>query len=101
MKRILLSIALVTPLLWAALWCGGGWQPPPVAAKTVAAARAVDALALPVGTVNQPYRATLESDGGVAPYSFTLQSGALPNGITFNHGVFSGTPTQLVCSPSP
>jgi hypothetical protein len=64
------------------------------AAKPNCASLAFDTVALPVGTVNQPYSATVESDGGVAPYTFTLQSGTLPNGLTFNNGTFSGTPVQ-------
>lgn len=67
---------------------------------------------LPDGAVGQPYSASLQSIGGIAPinYSIPVGSGALPPGITLSSaGVFSGTPTssgfynfivQAVDSPS-
>ncbi len=64
------------------------------AASPVGVPVAFVATPLPVATVSQSYSATIESTGGVAPYSFTLQSGPLPNGIVFNNGTFSGSPTQ-------
>lgn len=51
-------------------------------------------IALPNGTVGQLYTATLEGEGGVAPYTLTLRAGTLPTGMTFNNGVFGGTPQQ-------
>ena len=48
---------------------------------------------IPGGAVGTPYSATLTASGGVAPYSFSLQAGALPIGMTFSSaGVLSGTP---------
>ncbi|MER2176201.1 MAG: putative Ig domain-containing protein, partial [Stenotrophomonas maltophilia] len=49
------------------------------------------ALTLTAGTaVSQ----ALSASGGTAPYTFTLQAGTPPPGITVNAGVISGTPTQ-------
>jgi hypothetical protein len=48
---------------------------------------------LPGGSVGRAYSATLSAEGGQAPYTFAV-SGALPAGITFANGAFSGTPSQ-------
>ncbi|WP_312709084.1 putative Ig domain-containing protein [Stenotrophomonas sp.] len=47
---------------------------------------------------NQPFSLTLIGQGGVAPYTFTLETGSLPTGITLNGttGLLSGTPTSAV-----
>ncbi|HUP83313.1 MAG TPA: putative Ig domain-containing protein [Candidatus Limnocylindria bacterium] len=51
--------------------------------------------ALPAATRGQPYSVTLAADGGVAPYKWSLASGALPTGVTLSTtGVISGT-TQV------
>jgi hypothetical protein len=51
---------------------------------------------LPNGTVNVPYiGVTLQATGGTSPYtSWSITSGALPNGLAFdgNSGTISGTP---------
>ena len=51
--------------------------------------------AIPNGTVGVPYTQTLSGSGGVAPYYFTITSGTIPPGLSFNPetGVISGTPT--------
>jgi hypothetical protein len=50
---------------------------------------------LPAGVIGTPYNQTISATGGTAPYTFTITSGALPNGLTLNAttGVISGTPT--------
>lgn len=47
-------------------------------------------------TAGTPYDQALEIAGGLAPYRFTLVSGDLPNGLSFDPatGAFSGTATQ-------
>lgn len=46
-------------------------------------------------TVGTPTSQTLSSSGGTAPYTYTLQSGTLPVGLSLSSaGVLSGTPTQ-------
>jgi hypothetical protein len=51
--------------------------------------------ALPAGTVNAVYSATLAAAGGIAPYAFSLTNGtSLPAGLTLApSGAISGTPT--------
>ncbi|MDX1981997.1 MAG: Ig domain-containing protein [Bryobacteraceae bacterium] len=51
--------------------------------------------ALPPGAVGAPYAATLLAEGGEAPYSWSILTGALPPGSQFEgSGLFSGTLTQ-------
>ena len=40
--------------------------------------------ALPDGQVNTPYSSTLAATGGTVPYTWSLASGALPDGLTLN-----------------
>jgi hypothetical protein len=49
----------------------------------------------PGGEVSAPYSTTLVVTGGTAPFSWTVQSGALPPGLSLagGSGVVSGTPT--------
>jgi uncharacterized repeat protein (TIGR02543 family) len=50
---------------------------------------------LPDGTKDQPYNVTLEAADGGEPYTWSLLSGYLPNGLTLNsNGEISGTPTE-------
>jgi Putative Ig domain len=54
-------------------------------------------LSLPDGEIGVPYSQTIIPDGGLAPYLFSITSGALPDGLTLNQstGVISGTPTTV------
>jgi hypothetical protein len=55
----------------------------------------VTTTALPNGQINTAYSTTLAAAGGTAPYTWSLQTGTLPTGLTLNAstGVISGTPT--------
>ncbi|MBI3424111.1 MAG: VCBS repeat-containing protein [Acidobacteria bacterium] len=56
----------------------------------------VNPAALSNGRLSLPYNQSLTAAGGNAPYSFALQSGALPNGLNLAaNGALTGTPTQL------
>jgi hypothetical protein len=54
---------------------------------------------LPPGTVNAPYNltgVTITQTGGVAPATFSLSDGALPDGLALSpKGLLSGTPTVV------
>ncbi|MFN3747579.1 MAG: putative Ig domain-containing protein [Sphingorhabdus sp.] len=50
---------------------------------------------LPTLTAGVAFSQALTASGGLAPYTFTLQSGVLPPGLSLSSGgVLSGTPTQ-------
>jgi hypothetical protein len=52
----------------------------------------------PVGVATQgsPFTRQLTASGGVAPYTWTLNSGLLPDGLALaTNGVISGTPTAI------
>lgn len=46
---------------------------------------------LPEGTIGQAYSQTIGASGGSSPYTWSLMSGTLPDGLTFSNGVISGT----------
>ncbi len=62
---------------------------------TVSAPFSIDTTPLPGGTVGVAYQTTLTATG-IAPYTWTLASGQLPDGLTLNTltGVIRGTPTR-------
>jgi len=49
---------------------------------------------LPNGIIDQPYNETISFSGGVAPYTWSIDSGSLPPGLGLNDNVISGTPTS-------
>jgi hypothetical protein len=57
---------------------------------------------LPTGAEGDPYQQTIQATGGVQPYTWSLDSGTLPPGFTFNSsGVLSGTPPAGSSSANP
>ena len=62
-----------------------------IASSTVA----IDPSQLPQGTIGKAYSTTLVASGGALPYTFSLSSGPLPNGITLSStGTLAGIPQQ-------
>ena len=51
---------------------------------------------LPSGAVGTSYSQTLAAANGIAPYTWAVSAGALPDGLTLDPtaGTISGTPTQ-------
>jgi subtilisin family serine protease len=78
-----------------AVSCTFGAPPPPPAQPTITT------TSLPGGTAGVPYSQTLQATGGTPPYTWSLDSGALPAGLTLNSstGAIAGTPTAAGTSP--
>ena len=59
------------------------------------AAPAIATSALPDAAVGTPYDQPIDASGGVAPYSWSVSSGVLPDGLSLDPdtGTISGTPT--------
>jgi hypothetical protein len=62
----------------------------------------VTTSSLPTGQTGNTYAATLQAQGGTAPYKWSLSSGTLPAGLSLNSatGAISGIPTQSVANLS-
>ena len=55
---------------------------------------AITTLSLPVGYIKKLYSASLGATGGTPPYSWTVNGGSLPIGLSLSgDGTLSGTPT--------
>jgi hypothetical protein len=65
-------------------------------------------LSVPEGEVGLAYSATLSATGGTPPYSWSVQAGALPPGLSLSAaGAISGTPAlegdytfKVRCTPA-
>ena len=56
----------------------------------------ITTTSLPDGELGSAYSANVAATGGTMPYTFTVTSGALPNGLALSTaGALSGTPTVL------
>jgi hypothetical protein len=64
---------------------------------TPAVLLSITTTSLPSGNVGNAYSATLTAIGGVYPYTWSITSGALPDGLHLNPstGAITGTPTTV------
>jgi hypothetical protein len=79
-----ISVCTAIAVAVAACSSGGEGTPDPLRFATTS---------LPVGEVNQAYRAPLTATGGVRPYRITLADGALPAGLKLEGASIVGVPT--------
>jgi hypothetical protein len=93
--------SMILPLAVACLAGCVGTVPQPKSSTAVsptspsASSVRIATIALPVGSVNSSYDATLVATGGVPPYTWSRTGGQLPAGLTLNSatGAVAGTPT--------
>jgi hypothetical protein len=53
----------------------------------------ISTTSLPAGVVRDPYTAAIAYSGGLGPYTWSIVSGSLPDGLLLNSGTITGTPT--------
>src|SRR5271165_2231562 len=81
-------------ILTLAVWmtaCAGTSSPPPPPVLSIATPSALD------GTLGAAYSQTVQATGGVAPFNWSVSSGALPHNLTLgpsltNSVMIAGTP---------
>lgn len=65
------------------------------AAFTVCAPITLTPGSIAAGSVGTAYNQAITADGGTAPYTYSISSGALPNGLSLSsNGTLSGTPAR-------
>jgi Putative Ig domain len=81
-----LAWLLLSFLLGIQMSCGG--------AGVAILPPAITTASLPLGAVGTAYSSSLDATGGVAPYTWSITSGALPAGLMLNpaNGAITGTP---------
>lgn len=68
-----------------------------VSLKVVIPPLVIETAELPMGYVDVEYSAALAASGGIAPYSWAITEGALPDGLALDMatGMISGTPSEV------
>src|SRR5215470_15623805 len=85
-----LAALLVAVIAFITTGCGNA------PASSTQAAQALQLSAtFPTGSIGQAYNSVISVTGGSAPYSFSVRSGSMPEGLAINPGTgsVSGTPT--------
>jgi para-nitrobenzyl esterase len=90
--RKLLSLLICLYGSFLLTGCGSGSTPPQ--------GPSIVTTSLPDGTIGSSYSQTIQATGGVAPFTWTVTSGALPHGValpgsTGNSVTISGTPDRV------
>jgi large repetitive protein len=87
-RLVLVAVGLIVCALLSA--CGGKIPQNGAPALNIA-----NTSPLPTGAEGDAYSQTLVAFGGVLPYTWSIDSGALPPGLSLNasSGMVSGTPT--------
>jgi len=95
--RVTLSLTCVAA---AVLWGCSGGTGRGTAPPTPPASLSITTQSLPDGKLNVPYSATLAATGGTLPYTWSLNNGSLPTGLTLNStsGLVSGVPTATAAA---
>jgi len=61
---------------------------------------AVTTTRLPEGFAGRPYSTQLQNSGGIGPFTWTLTSGTLPNGLSLSSsGAITGTASSAIAAP--
>jgi hypothetical protein len=91
--------ALLIVLSWLISFTACGGAPAPVTPANISGSNSTANLTisatLPPASVGTNYHATVAVTGGNAPYTFSVASGALPQGVLLSDhsGIISGTPS--------
>ena len=90
MKRVFSFLIFISSLGMIA-GCGDVTSTPPPPPRLV-----ISPATAPAGTMGFAYSMTLNASGGQAPYSWSVNTGALPTGLSLNAntGVISGVPSS-------
>jgi hypothetical protein len=91
-QKQLLAIVVLIVIHFVA-GCAGAVSP--ASHQSSATALSVITSSIPAAQLQVPYSATLTATGGTSPYTWSIQSGSLPAGLTLSAstGTISGTPT--------
>jgi Putative Ig domain len=70
---------------------------PVVTATATPTPLSITTTSIPSGTIGSAYSTVLVSNGGAAPYAWSITAGGLPNGLSLSAttGLISGTPTAV------
>src|SRR5215471_4525986 len=84
---------LVIPCLLLLSGCAGVVSTPVHAGDSAPTPLSISVSSLPSGQAKTAYSTALAAIGGTAPYTWSMSSGSLPQGLTLNgSGQISGTP---------
>lgn len=83
------------PVIWMNHLVFNLYGDPTIIPRWPSTALSVETASLPSGKVSRYYEIDLQAAGGVAPYSWSIDEGTLPPGLTLSEsGTVSGVPTK-------